>query len=152
MTLLWLRSEHSRRGEQAALLHNERLLYDRDIGLALFEYESNRLDRCREILEATPQQYRGWNGIICLSRISKLLGVPKLRDLNVAADLSSDGRFAAAVSNDPSEVEPEAIHVWDVEKNERWKLDGYQSAGMCDVRLAPMASGYDRRNIKKGWG
>lgn len=139
MTLLWLRSEHSRRGEQAALLHNERLLYDRDIGLALSEYESNRLDRSREILEATPQQYRGWEWDY-LSQQNKQAywESPKLRDLNVAADLSSDGRYAAAVSNDPSEVEPEAIHVWDIEKNElRWKLDGYQSAAMCDVRFSP---------------
>lgn len=136
---LWLRSEQSRAAEFLALKRNEQLLYDCDISLAQFEYQSNRVERSREILDKTRPEYRGWEWDYLYNQTKRSIWEsPKQTNPIVQADISPDGRFVAIASGVWGQDHPQSIDVWDSSSNElKWKLEGHPPSEACDVRFSP---------------
>ena len=139
---LWLRSEQSRVAESLALKRNDQLLYDRDVSLAQFEYQSNRVERSREILDNTRPEYRGWEWDYLYNQTKKSIWEsPKQPNPIVQADISPDGNLVAIASGVWGQDDAQAFEVWDVTTNERkWRFDGHPPSEACDVQFSPDGS------------
>ena len=136
---LWIRSEKSLAAESVALKRNDRLLYDRDVSLAQFEYLSNRIERSREILENTRTEYRNWEWDYLYNQTQgSVWESPKLSHPIVQADISPDGQFVAIAAGVWGQDDSPAVEVWDISTNElKWKLEGHPPSEACDARFSP---------------
>lgn len=139
---LWIRSEKSLAAESVALKRNDRLIYDRDVSLAQFEYLSNRVERSREILENTNTEYRNWEWEYLYNQTNaSIWESPKLSHPIVQADISPDGQLVAIAAGVWGQDDSPAVEVWDISTNElRWKLEGHPPSEACDVRFSPDGS------------
>lgn len=137
MTFLWLKSEHSRRGEREALHLNDRLMYDRDIALAQFEYQSSRIGRSREILEKTRADFRGWEWGYLRNQSAACVWESAEQTYPIHhVDISPGGRDVAWVNRGTKE-DHNSIMVWDIAKNEqRWRLQFDDPRDFTDVRFS----------------
>ena len=139
VTWLWLRAERMRDLEQAARQRGERLLYVRDFSLAHFEYQSHNVERCREILNSSRQEFRNWEWHYLNNKCHQALWEsPREPQAVVASSLSPDGRSVAIGRGQWGVNRPQKVEVWNIESNQKlWNLEGHPDSQVCDVNFSP---------------
>ena len=139
ITWLWRHAESSRAAEKIAKEFGVRLLYARDISLAHLQYRSHNIDRCRELLERSPAEFRNWEWHhlrgLCDQAIWE--SPPGPQSVTCSA-LSPDGRYVAWGCGQLGYDKDQIIRVWDTwENKQKWELAGHPASQVCSVNFSP---------------
>ena len=115
------------------------LLYARDISLAHLQYRSHHIERCRELLESSPPEFRNWEWHYLRGLCDQAIWEsPPGPQAVTSAALSPDGRYVAWGCGQWGHDEDQVIRVWDTWENKlKWELVGHPASKICSVKFSP---------------